>query len=422
MKTANQLGIVPGQTQYTGLGIKPGTPGYRKIKRKLEPAHSHAVLAMVLAVGKCATDKALATGKYGAPAFGHEDILTGHEVVVRVLDILGDNPSLGHIVQGADYMVVVRQPRVWPSPLFDHKFPPVDLFSDDSMWGEMGLSYFDGGDRPIMVCDARALIAVPAGIKPWHAVLIETGSCPAKARRRAEAIHAANVDGIEYVDVNGYDPMAGQKTAYILGATGACGMIEAAGATLAGYKVIAIGRKVPDHMRAKLITDMGITYVQDDGSDTIVSRTINAHGKARYLFDATAVPSFVDRWSEAVGPTGVAVEFGIPEGCAIASELDQAVLSKWDVNKSPFRRTVNNAGVTGSINASVRHGDWLEAAKLIAKISELFPNVLSSAVRIIEGFNTELMDEYISSDQVVKPVILPNKIQGTTLSGEPILE
>jgi threonine dehydrogenase-like Zn-dependent dehydrogenase len=420
MKTLQQMGIAAGK-KYRGIGIVPLEKGYIQIERKLEQGGSYSVVCMVVAVGKCSTDKALAGGMYGSPALGQKNIITGHEVVVKVISIIGDNPTLEKMKIGAYYMVVVRQPKVWPSLLFDTVFPAVDLTSNDSNWGEIGLSHYDGGDRPIMICDCRTLIPIPENIKPQHAPLIETGSCPAKAQRLAEALHAAMVGGPEYVDTH-RDPTQGQKIAYILGITGACGLMEASNALLSGYKVVGIGRKAPDDPLLHLVHQLGITYVQDDGSNGLVEKILHDQGKARFIFDTTASPRFVDRWEAAINDTGVTVEFGIPEGCNYAAKLDKTTLAEWDINLPPLRRTIKNAVRMGSINASVASGDWKSATSLLAALSDRYPHVLTSIVRTIDGLNIQEIEEYIEAKNVLKPVVLPNGWQATTQSGEPILE
>lgn len=422
MKTLAQMGIYPGKTKFSGIGIKPGRPGYIKIRRTLPNGHRYAVIVMVVAVGKCKTDLALASGQYGSPALGFNNIITGHEVVVKVIAIEGDDPSLESIVIGGYYMMVVRQPRVWPNTLFDFRYPPVDLFNDPSRWGEAGLSVFDGGDCPIMVCDARTLIRIPDGINPIHAVFIETASCPAKARRRAEAMHATLVDGLENVDTQD-DPLRGQKVAIILGVAGACGLIEAADCLQAGYTVIGVDRKLPDHHSAKLGIEMGVHYIHDDGKDDeLVAKTVRQYGHARFIFDATANPLVVDRWEAAIGPTGVTVEFGIPEGCCAANRLPKAFLSNWDVNRAPLRRTIGNSARMGSINASVRMGDWQRACDLIALMSQRKLQTLDSMVHVVLGLDIPAIQEATQNQDFIKPVVLPNRRQAMTTNGVPLID
>ena len=75
------------------IGVVPGRHGFVHISRGPGELDPHAVDCDVLAVGCCATDVLVMSGRYGEPPPGCDDLVTGHEVVVRVRTVPGDAVS-----------------------------------------------------------------------------------------------------------------------------------------------------------------------------------------------------------------------------------------------------------------------------------------------------------------------------------------
>jgi glucose 1-dehydrogenase len=349
------------------IGIVPGSPGFRALPARIEAPGPGLVRCRPVAVGCCGTDRALMAGGYGGPANGHPDIITGHETVVRAEE---DAPG---IAAGALYALVVRE-AVTTAPAPVRRAP--HLAREAAHFVERGLSGLDGGLRPALRCAADALIAVPDGIAPEHAVWMEPMSCVAKATRVFEHCWAGIAGGDEEVVA---------RAAIVLGA-GPCGLLASALLRQRGYAVTTVDVLPETSRQAELTRLLGARYALLDAVET--------GPPVRLLFDACGSPPTVERLARRLGPTGGIVDFGIAEGRHGTPAATDVV-----------QRTLGNRFRVGSINAG--RDDWQTAAEAVRRVADDHPEFFARASAVVRGLDLAAMTAALADPAIVKPVVLP---------------
>ncbi len=349
------------------IGIVPGTPGFRALPPRIEPAAAGLVRCRPVAVGCCGTDRALMAGRYGGPAAGERDIITGHETVVR------PEETAPGIHAGKRYALVVRE-AVASAPGAFRRAP--HLARDTGHFVERGLSGLDGGLRPALRCTADALIALPDDLAPEHAVWVEPMSCVVKALRVFEHCWTGIAAGDEEIV---------PRAAVVLGA-GACGLLATALLRHRGYEVTAVDVLPETSRQAELARLLGASYAP--------ARAATSGPPVRLLFDACGSPSSVEQLAGRLGPTGGIVDFGIAEG-AHAPHTGSDVV----------RRTAGNHFRIGSINAG--RDDWHGAAAAVARLAREQPAFFDRAGAVIRGLDLDAVVAALADPAVVKPVVLP---------------
>jgi glucose 1-dehydrogenase len=349
------------------IGIVPGTPGFRALPPRIEPAAAGLVRCRPVAVGCCGTDRALMTGRYGGPAAGERDIITGHETIV-----CAEETAPG-VDAGRHYALVVRD-AVATAPGAFRRAP--HLARDAAHFVERGLSGLDGGLRPALRCAPDALIALPEPLATEHAVWVEPMSCIVKAIRVFE--HC-------WTGIAGGDEEIVPRTAVVLGA-GPCGLLATALLRQRGYDVTAVDVLPETSRQAELARLLGASYGP--------ARAAASGPPARLLFDACGSPSSVEELAGRLGPTGGIVDFGIAEGT-------HAVHAGTDV----VRRTVGNHFRVGSINAG--RDDWQAAATAVARLAREQPAFFERAGLVVRGLDLDAMVAALADPTVVKPIVLP---------------
>jgi threonine dehydrogenase-like Zn-dependent dehydrogenase len=350
-------------TLADAIGIVPGTAGFRALSARIEPPASGLVRCRPVAVGCCGTDRALMTGRYGGPAYGHDDIITGHETVV-----CADEAAPG-ITPGRWYALVVREP-VATAPAPFRRSP--HLAHDPAHFVERGLSGLDGGLRPALRCAATSLVPLPDGLRPEQAVWVEPMACIVKAVRVFEHCWAG---------IAGGDDEVVARAAIVLGA-GSCGLLATALLRQHGFTVTALDLAPATSSRAALVRMLGADYVVGP----------SAPGPSvRLLFDACGSPSAVEHLTTRLGPTGGIVDFGIAEGAHATADA--------------VRRTTGNHFRIGSINAG--RDDWRIAAEAVARLAREHPAFFTRATAVVTGLDLAAMVAALDDPSVVKPVVLP---------------
>lgn len=350
------------------IGIVPGRAGFRALPARIEPPAPGLIRCRPVAVGCCGTDRALMTGRYGGPAHGHDDIITGHETVV-----CAEEAAPG-ITPGRWYALVVREPvATTPTPF--RRAP--HLAHDPAHFVERGLSGLDGGLRPALRCAAEALVPLPVGLRAEEAVWVEPMACIVKAVRVFE--HC-------WTGIAGGDDEVVARAAIVLGA-GSCGLLATALLRQRGFAVTAVDLAPATSSRAELVRMLGADYVvaPPDGAP------VTSGPPVRLLFDACGSAAAVERLAPRLGPTGGIVDFGIAEGAHATTDA--------------MRRTTGNHFRVGCINAG--RDDWSAAADATARLAREHPAFFTRAVTLVAGLDLTAMVAALEDPAVVKPVVLP---------------
>lgn len=350
------------------IGVVPGMPGFRALAPRIEPPAAGLVRCRPVAVGCCGTDRALMAGRYGGPATGHDDIITGHETVV-----CAEEAAPG-VEPGRRYALVVREAAAGaPAPV--RRAP--HLAGDPAHIVERGLSGLDGGLRPALRCPVEALVPLPDALAPEHGVWVEPMSCVVKAMRVFEHCWAG---------IAGRDEEIVARAAIVLGA-GPCGLLATALLRQRGFTVTTIDLLAEASRQADLTRRLGATYA--------VAGAALTGPPVRLLFDACGSPSAVERLADRLGPTGGIVDFGIAEGAHAAPTGGDAAV----------RRTLGNHFRVGSINAG--RADWDDAAAAVARLDREHPAFFAGAVGVVRGLDLDALVAALADPSVVKPVVLP---------------
>ena len=372
---------------YAGIGITPGLAGYHQLERALADSHSHAVVGSPVAVGICDTDKAMISGAWaGGPGADGKSIITGHETVLRLDEILGDSPLLQDLIPGNLYMVVVRQPLQWPE---DGTYPPVHMMAIGDDWKEFGIHRLDGGLVQKTIVDARALVKVPEGISAKAAVFIETASCPYKGMEIAEKVHAV------YAAPFQSDPSP--KKVLVVGATGSCGRIACRMFQAEGYEVVGLSKTAEDSPRAQLLRDRGIPYIKWSDAQGFVQSVRATYGPFRYIFDAAGDADWINQLEKTLHYGGGVIEFSIPAHPQVL---------QYDLSEAGRFRTLNNNFRVGTVNADISH--WHRASRLIAHLVQNDPTFFDTGIVEIDGLDVHALHDALLNKAAGKPMVFPN--------------
>ncbi|KUO87230.1 MAG: glucose 1-dehydrogenase [Thermoproteus sp.] len=291
--------------------VIPGVPESLRLREVPKPSPGPGqVLLKPLKVGVCGTDKEIIEGKYGKAPEGSDYLILGHEALAEVAE-LGpgvDNVSVGDLV-----VPTVRRPLNCGLPV---DYCPVGRYLEHGIWG------LHGHAAEFSVTDAAYLVKVPKEAADV-AVLTEPLSVVEK--------------GVE-LGLGLYQSRLGRRpeTALVLGA-GPVGLLASMVLRLAGLSVTAVATRPPDSLKARLVKELGGTYV--DAAHEKISGTYDL------VIEATGAPAMALEGVEVLGPGGVEVLLGVyPPG----GRLD-------DVGRLLTEAVLNNKLVVGSVNAGLRH-------------------------------------------------------------------
>ena len=320
--------------------VIPGVPESLRLRDADKPKPGNGqVLLRPIRVGICGTDKEIIEGKYGKAPPGSQYLILGHEALAVVEELGGgvDNVSVGDVV-----VPTVRRPVNCNLPV---DYCPMGHYVEHGIWG------LHGHAAKYSVTDAKYLVKVPKELVDV-AVLTEPLSVVEKGIDVAMSIGRARFD---------WKP----TNALILGA-GPIGLLSTMVLRLMGLSTVTVATRPPDSLKARLVRDLGGTYV--DAALTSVE------GSFDIVVEATGSPQIMVDGLRHLAPNGVMVLLGVyPPGGSISNLGDLMTDS-----------VLNNKVIVGSVNAGIRHfemglrhmadakdrfGDWL--SRLITKRATL---------------------------------------------------
>lgn len=320
--------------------VIPSVPESLRLRDVEKPKPNRGqVLLRPIRVGICGTDKEIIEGKYGKAPPGSQYLILGHEALA-VVEELGDgvdNVSVGDIV-----VPTVRRPVNCDLPV---DYCPMGHYVEHGIWG------LHGHAAEYSVTDARYLVKVPKDLVDV-AVLTEPLSVVEKGIDVAMSIGKSRFD---------WKP----RNALILGA-GPIGQLSTMVLRLMGLETVTVATRPPDSLKARLIKDLGGSYV--DAASTSIE------GLFDIVIEATGSPNVLIDGLRHLAPNGVMVLLGVyPSGGAISNLGD--VMTEL---------VLSNKIIVGSVNAGIKHfemglkhmaeakerfGDWL--SRLITKRASL---------------------------------------------------
>jgi threonine dehydrogenase-like Zn-dependent dehydrogenase len=306
------------------------------------------VLARVLEVGICGTDREIAAFEYGTPPEGEERLVIGHEALAEVVDA---GEAVAGIRPGDLVVPMVRRPCGRPGCR-----PCAKGRQDYCATGEYRERGITGchGYMTELIGDAECYMVPVASELRDVAVLTEPLTIAEKALEQVLAIQRRLP----------WSPEG--STAVVIGA-GPVGLLGAMALRIRGFRTAVYSRSRPPHPKAALAEAIGAEYVssQDVAPRDLpgllgpVDVVYEAAGVARLAFDALSV----------LGPNGVLVLTGVP-----APEPPQ----EEDVAAMMRRLVLGNQVVAGTVNAG--RSSYETAASSLLEFHRRWPGALRALI------------------------------------------
>jgi threonine dehydrogenase-like Zn-dependent dehydrogenase len=285
-----------------------------------------SVLARVLEVGLCGTDREIAAFEYGTPPDGEDQLVLGHESVVEVVEA-GD--GVDGLSPGDLVIPMVRRPCTVAtcSPCRRGRAD----YCTTGEYVERGIQGAHGFLTERIVEDQRWLRPVPRELRDL-AVLVEPLTIAEKGLAQLRAVQQRL----------GADD--GPGTAVVLGA-GPVGVLGAMALAVEGYDTTLYNRSAAPNEKSDLARRLGIPYVAS--SETSVDELRERTGPVDVIYEAAGVASAAFDLLGVLGRNGVCILTGVarPEPPA-PHRLDTLVR----------RLVLGNQVVLGTVNASA--GDF----------------------------------------------------------------
>lgn len=301
--------------------VTPGKADSARVQTVNIPQQEQdALLLRVLRVGICGTDAEICRGLYGKPPDGHEELVLGHESLVRVERA---TPG-GKWAKGQLGVVIVRRPCPEGCPPCSHGRWD---YCQTGHFHERGINGLDGFMSEFVVESPDYFVPVPDALESVG-VLIEPLSIVEKAVEEA----------IAWYGRTGAPPQRGLVTG-----AGPIGLLAALVLRARGLDVWVVDRLPNRSLKAELVDAVGGHYLDDHQSpfehripDDGIDIAIEATGAAPLLFRAL----------NRLGANGVLALTGVTGGHHTVS-IDGDVMNTQTV--------LENHTMLGSVNAARTH-------------------------------------------------------------------
>lgn len=335
------------------LAITPGTSELTLIDRP-EPqlTKPNQIIAKVLQVGICGTDREEAAGGRADAPSGSTQLVIGHEMFCQVLRVGADVT----VAKPGDFGVfMVRRPCGTCPSCIAHR-------SDMCLSGnytERGIKGADGFQQELVVDDEAFFLPVPAAIRHLG-VLTEPTSVGEKAIDEAVRIQAARLP-----DIDPATWLQGKRTLVV--GLGPIGLLAVAILRLRGAEVIGLDIVDADNIRAKTLRAFGGQYV--DGRQVKTLDLDDTLGQIDLIFEATGVAQLEFDLIDALGINGVYVLTGIPAGDRPVTMQPGSLMQQL---------VLKNQVLLGSVNAGYEH--YRMAIEDLEAASEKYPDAMANII------------------------------------------
>jgi threonine dehydrogenase-like Zn-dependent dehydrogenase len=304
------------------ITVKPGTAHSAQLEEVAEPdGHDGSVLAEVLHVGVCGTDREILAGKYGTAARGRERLVIGHESLARVLEAPKPLQS-GDLVVG-----IVRRPD--PVPCASCAIGEWDMCRN-GRYTERGICERDGYAAQRIRLEPEFAVRMDPALEEVG-VLLEPASVVAKAWEQIDRIGKRS---------GSWQP----RTALVTGA-GPIGLLAALIGVQRGLQVHVYDRH-DRGTKPQLVRDLGAAYhVAHPGALDALQADI--------VVECTGASSVIIDAIGRLAPDGICCLAGVSSG-GHRIAIDVGLLNR--------ELVLENNVVFGSVNANRRHYEQAAAA------------------------------------------------------------
>ena len=309
------------------LTVIPGTAGTAELTDVNEPGLEppETLLAEMVCVGVCGTDREILAGEYGEAPAGHGRLVLGHESLGRVLQ----GPPGGEWTAGDLVVGIVRHPDPVPCP--NCAVGEWDMCRN-GRYTEHGIKGRDGFCRERYALDPAHAVRIDPSLGILG-VLLEPASILAKAWEHIERIGSRARFEPRRVLVTGAGPV---------------GLLGAMMGRQQGLEVWLLDRH-RDGRKPELARRLGAHYVTD-------AAELDDGPVFDVALECTGAGALVIEVMRRIGPNGVACLTGVSSG-GRAIALDVAALGS--------RIVLENAAIYGSVNANGRH--YMRAVEALAR-------------------------------------------------------
>lgn len=285
------------------------------------------VLARVLEVGVCGTDREIAAFEYGTPPDGEGHLIMGHECLAEVVEV---GAGVDGLAPGDLVVPMVRRPCTVQAcaPCRSGRAD----YCTTGAYRERGIQQAHGFLTEQIVDDLRWLRPVPAELRDI-AVLVEPLTIAEKALSQVRTVQRRLPA----------PPRGG--TALVVGA-GPVGLLGAMALAVEGFDTTLYNRSPAPNAKSRLADRLGIAYVATE--ETSVAELADRIGPVDLVYEATGVPAAGFDVLPVLGPNGVCVLTGVP-AAAPAQPYDLAGLMR--------RMVLGNQVLLGTVNAGTADFD-----------------------------------------------------------------
>jgi len=285
------------------------------------------VLARVLEVGVCGTDREICAFEFGEPPVGRDYLVLGHEGLAEVTKV---GKGVTRLKPGDLVVPMVRLPCEAPAcgacRNGRQDFCLTDTFP------EHGIRRAHGFMTEVVADREKFLVPVPRALRDV-AILVEPLTIAEKAMFQA-------------ADVQKRLPYAPGRKAVVLGA-GPVGLLGAMALISRGYETFVFARSPGDTPNARLATSIGATYVS--GGSTDFAALAKRLGNIDLVYEAAGAVKPAFELLEHLGTNGICVLTGVPALTSVSV----------DVARIMRNVVLKNQAVVGTVNAG---RDAFEAA------------------------------------------------------------
>ncbi len=313
------------------IALAPGTTNLRLVERP-EPQirRPDEVKLQVMRVGICGTDREEVAGGRAAAPPGSEELIIGHEVLGRIVEV---GPAMSSLLPGDYATFTVRRECSHCPACAIHRSDM--CYSGD--YADRGIKRQDGYQAGYVVDSERYGVKITPEVSSVG-VLAEPMSIAQKAIDEALRIQAARLP-----DMKQREKWLNGRLTLVAG-LGPVGLLAVLALRLRGAEVLGLDVVDANNRRARLLERVGGKYV--DGRKTGAEALGRHWGQVELIFEATGVANLEFDLLSALGRNGVYVLTGLPGGDRPVS-LDGPALVRGLV--------LGNQVMAGSVNASYEH-------------------------------------------------------------------
>lgn len=306
----------------------------------------------VLEVGICGTDReAITVPGRAFPPKGEHELILGHEMIGEVVEA---GKKVTHFKKGDFAIVTVRRGC---EKCFSCKNERADMCSSGD-YLERGIKGLHGFMAEYVVDRVENLVKAPASLR-MYGVLTEPLSVVEKALDEMLKVQKARLP--DWHDITQY-----KNKKVLVAGLGPIGLLACIILRLHGFQVIGIGRTDSNSLRAKIVQEIGGTYV--DLRSTPLKEIPRHFGQIDMIFEAAGAPRLELDLFDVLGINGGYVLTGVPHD------------EFFEINGGHLVQdfVLKNQIALGCVNASKKH--WEMAVADLARAVKSWEPVLRSLI------------------------------------------